>query len=136
MRARGNGGSFADEHWSGPESQGRWTAATQAALMFSVNPPRDLDVSISMGGLLSAKAPEQSVWLDANGCRIGAFKFDLDANSSPRTVRASIPAACIEADGTVILRINTDRILRPKDIEDTDDSRLLGVEIERVVVRE
>lgn len=136
LRTGGNGGLFADEQWWGPEPSGRWTAARQAALMFSVGRPRDLDVSISMGGLLSPKASEQSAWLDANGCRIGAYKFDLAANSSPRTVRASIPAACIDADGTIILRISTDRVRRPKDIEDTDDNRLLGVGIERIVLRE
>jgi hypothetical protein len=115
-----------------PEDWGQWTRATRAALSFSVGAPRDLVVALSIGALLSATAPKQSVWIEANHCRVRGVDFDLAHGSWPQTISGTIPAGCINADGTVILRVNTDRVRSPKEIEINDDERKLGVAVERV----
>ena len=38
--------------------------------------------------------------------------------------------------GKIVLSINTDRVQSPKDIGINDDSRRLGVAVERVLIRE
>jgi hypothetical protein len=132
----GNWGLFADNHWAGPEVWGQWTDATQAGLSFSVGTPRDLVVALSVRPLLSAIAPKQSVWVEANQCRVGGADFDLAHGSGPKTISGDIPAACINADGTVILRVNTDRVRSPKEIGMNDDERKLGVAVERVHIKQ
>jgi len=131
----GNSASFMDDHWAGPESWGQWTAATRAALLFSVGAPRDLGFELSIRGLLSARAPTQAIWLEANQCRIGGIELDLAHGSGPQTISGAIPSACIDIDGKVVLRINTDRARTPKEIGINKDGRRLGLGVERVVIR-
>lgn len=130
----GNGVLFTDDHWVGPESWGQWTGAKQAALWFSVGVPRDLSISLSLRPLLSASAPKQSVWVDANGCRVGAIDFDFAHGSKSQTISGTIPARCV-AGRKVVLNINTDRMRSPKELGINDDVRRLGIGIEKVVVR-
>ena len=73
----GNWALFTDNNWAGAEDWGQWTRAMQAALSFSVGAPRDLVVALSIGSLLSATAPKQSVWVEANQCRVVGFDFVL-----------------------------------------------------------
>jgi hypothetical protein len=131
----GNGALFTDDNWDNAEDWGRWTRATQAALSFSVGTRRDLVVALSVGSLLSATADKQSVWFEANECRVAGVDFDLAHGSGPRTISGSIPADCISADGTIILRVNTDRVRSPKEIGINDDQRKLGVAVERVQIK-
>ena len=133
----GNGALFADDgHWAGPEPWGQWTAAQQATLSFLVGAPRDLGFALTVRGLLSAKAPKQSTWVEANRCRIGGIELDLAHDAEPQTISGVIPASCVDADGRIVLRINTDRLRSPKEIGINDDARKLGVGVERVVIRE
>lgn len=132
----GNGASFVDDHWLAPEPGGRWTGAAQAALSLSVGAPRDLGVALSIHALLSAGAPNQSVWIEANRCRIVGVALDLALGPEPRTISGIIPANCIDADGKILLRINTDRVRSPKEIGINEDTRQLGVMVERVLIRE
>jgi hypothetical protein len=132
----GNGGLFADDHWEGPEPWGRWTNATQAALSFSVDASHDLSVAVAIRPLLSPMAPRQTVWIEVNRCWIGGIEFDLADGSEPQIIAGAIPAACIDADGKVVLRINTDRARSPNEIGINGDKRQLGVGIEHVVIRE
>jgi hypothetical protein len=132
----GNGALFTDNNWGKAEDWGQWTRATRAALSFSVGAPRDLVVALSIGALLSATAPKQSVWIEANHCRVRGVDFDLAHGSGPQTISGTISAGCINADGTVILRVNTDRVRSPKEIEINDDERKLGVAVERVHIKQ
>jgi hypothetical protein len=132
----GNGALFTDNNWAKAETWGQWTRATQAALSFSVGHPRDLVVALSVGSLLSATADKQSVWVEANQCRVGGVDFDLAHGTGPQTISGRIPAGCINADGTVILRVNTDRVRSPKEIGINDDERKLGVAVERVQIKQ
>ncbi len=75
--ADGSGAMFTDEHWAEPEPWGQWTNATQAALAFSLDGPHDLEITLSVLGLVSASAPKQSVWIEANGRQVASFEFDL-----------------------------------------------------------
>jgi hypothetical protein len=127
---------FTDDHWSGPEPWGQWTRDAQAALLFVVDAPRDLSVAISIKPLLSATAPKQTVWVDANQCRVSGVDFDLAHGSGSQTVSGTIPASCIDADGTIILRVHTDRVRSPKEIGINGDARQLGVAVGRVLIRE
>jgi hypothetical protein len=45
-------------------------------------------------------------------------------------------ASCVDADGKVILRINTDRARSPMEIGISGDNRQLGIGVEHVVIRE
>ena len=132
----GNGGLFTDDHWAEPESWGEWTGAAQAALLFSIGAPRELGFVLSIHGLLSATAPKQTMWVEANHCRIGSVEFDLAHRSGPQTVSGAIPANCVDIDGKILLIINTDRVQSPNDIGINDDTRRLGVAVERVLIRE
>ncbi len=136
LAKHGNSASFTDDHWPGLELWGQWTGTTQAALSFSIGVPRDLVVALSIRPLLSAAAPKQSAWVEANRCWIGGIEFDLAHGSGPRTISGTIPADCIDADGEIVLRINTDRVRRQKDIGLGDDMRWLGVGVARVLIRE
>ena len=136
LRQDGNGASFTDNRWFGPEPGGQWTAANQAALSFVVGAPRDLVVALSIRALLSPKAPKQTVWVEANQCRVGSTEFDLAHGPGPQTVEGTIPASCIDADRKIVLRINTDRVRSPKEIGINEDSRRLGVVVENASIRE
>ena len=136
LRQGGNSELFEDDFWSGAEPWGQWTDATRASLTFFVGTPRDLDFAASVHALLSARAPKQSVWIEANQCRVGELSFDLSQGTGPQTSSGIIPAACVDANGRIILRINTDRVRTPKALGINDDSRPLGVGVERIVIRE
>ena len=87
-------------------------------------------------GLLSDQAPRQSVWVDANGCRVGGGRFDLARDVNRLTISGSIPPVCIRKDGIVTLNINTNRAVTPKDIGINEDTRTLGVGIVEIMIRE
>lgn len=132
----GNGASFTDAHWAEPESNGRWTDATRAALLFSVDARRDLSISISMRPLLSTRAPKLTAWIEANQCQIADIAFDLAKNPGPLTISGTIPSRCFEADGKVVLHINTDKARSPKEIGINNDPRRFGIWVERVTVHQ
>jgi hypothetical protein len=132
----GNGALFTDNNWANAEDWGQWTRATQAVLSFSVGTPRDLVVALSVGSLLSATADKQSVWVEANQCRVVGVDFNLAHGTGPQTISGSIPASCMGAGGTIALRINTDRVRSPKEIGINDDDRKLGVAVERVYIKQ
>ena len=132
----GNDASFADDNWSGAEPWGQWTNATQAALVFSVAEPRNLVLELSIRALLSRSAPKQTVWVDANRCRVGSTEFDLAHRPGSQTISGAIPASCVDAGGKVILRINTDRALSPMELGINGDTRQLGIGVEHVVIHE
>ena len=136
LKLDGNGASFIDDRWSGAEPWGQWTNATQAALLFSVGTPRNLSFELSIRALLSRSAPKQTVWVEANHCRVRSTEFDLAHGSRPQTISGTIPATCIDADGKVVLRFNTDRARSPMELGISGDSRQLGVGVEHVVIRE
>ena len=137
LKQGGNGASFTDDHWLKPEPGGAWTGATQAALSFAVDIPRDLVVALSIRALLSASAPKQSVWVEANRCRVGGIEFDIADGFGAQTITGAIPANCVDADGKVVLRIDTDRVRTPKEIGANEvDTRRLGLAVERVLIRE
>ena len=79
---------------------------------------------------MSAQDPEQSVWIDANECRISTTAFNIRRGVVKQELGGTIPEHCIDSDGTVVLKINTDRLLRPKDIGINTDQRRLGVGVE------
>ncbi len=134
LMLHGNGASFTDDHWQKPEPGGQWTKTTQATLSLSVGRPRDLTVVLSIRALLSARAPQQSAWIEANQCRVGGSEFDLAHDA--QTISGVIPTNCIDAHGTIVLRVNTDRVRTPKEIGINTDTRLLGVMVDHVIVRE
>ena len=132
----GNGALFTDNNWGKAEDWGQWTRATRAALSFSVGAPRDLVLALSIGPLLSATAPKQSVWVEANQCRVGGVDFGWAHGSGTKTISGTIPAGCIAPDGSVTLRINTDRVRSPKEIGINVDERKLGVAVVRVQIKQ
>jgi hypothetical protein len=131
----GNGAQYVDDHWAEPESWGQWTDARQATYFFSIATPRNLEFALTVRPLLSSERPKQSVWIDANQCRVGSFDFDLSYASAPHIISGTIPANCINADGKVVLRIDTDGVRTPKDLGLNEDTRALGVGIETLVLR-
>jgi hypothetical protein len=133
LKQGGNSALFTDDDWDGEETWGRWTIAKQAALTFAIGAPRALSFEIAVGALLSASAPKQSVWIEANQCRVSGTEFDL-MHSGEQTISGVIPASCIDANGKVELRINTDRVQSPKEIGLNNDLRKLGVSVKRVVL--
>lgn len=137
LKSAGNSALFTDDHWADPEPEGQWTTSASAALSFAISAPRNLDVELSIRPLLSAGVPKQSVWIDANGCRIDHLEFDWgDGGSAFRALTGAIPAGCVDSDGKVALHINTDHARSPKDIGINGDTRPLGVFVQRVVIRE
>ncbi|MGP0084523.1 MAG: hypothetical protein ACLP0B_12965 [Steroidobacteraceae bacterium] len=132
----GNGALFTDDNWSGAEPWGQWTNATPAALLFSVGRPRNLSVELSIRPLLARSAPKQKTWVEANHCWVGSIEFDSAHVSGSQTISGAIPANCVDADGKIILRINTDRVRTPMEIGISSDSRQLGVGVERVAICE
>jgi hypothetical protein len=67
---------------------------------------------------------------------VGSIEFDLAHVSGSQTISGAIPANCVDADGKIILRINTDRVRSPMEIGINDDPRQLGIGVEHVVIRE
>jgi hypothetical protein len=132
----GNSALFEDDGWVGVEPWGQWTGSAQAALSFTVRPSRDLGFTLLVRGLVSAKAPKQSIWLEANQCRIGDLELDLAHGSGQQIISGTIPAKCLDADGRIVLRINTDRVRSPRALGINDDIRSLGVGVERLIIRE
>ena len=88
----GNGALFTDNNWAKAEDWGRWTRATQSALSFSVDAPRDLVIAVTIGSLLSATSDKQSAWVEANQCRVGGLDFGLTQGTGPQIISGSIPA--------------------------------------------
>jgi hypothetical protein len=132
----GNGEFFTDDHWAEPEGWGQWTSASQAALSFSIGNPRELGVRMFVRALLSASAPKERFWIEANQCRIGGAEFDLAHTPGRQAVSGIIPASCTGHNGKVILRLHTDRVRSPREIGVNADTRTLGVGIERVIIRD
>ena len=104
-------------------------------LSFTVWPPRDRGFALLLRGLVSAKAPKQSIWLEANHCRIGDLEFDLAHHSKSQIISGAIPAKCIDGDGKIVLRINTDRIRSPRALGINDDARSLRAGVEHLIIR-
>jgi len=109
---------------------------SSGGMSFSMGAPREIGFALTVRVLLSAAAPKQSVWIDANRCRVAGLDFDLAQGAGPRVISGTIPADCVDADGTIVLRINTDRVRSPKELGINDDTRRLGVGVENVVIRD
>jgi hypothetical protein len=101
-----------------------------------VDAARDIGFALTVRPFLSVAAPKQSVWIDANRCRVAGFDFDLAQGGGARVISGTIPADCVDADGKIVLRINTDRVRSPKELGLSDDTRRLGVGIEKVIIRQ
>jgi hypothetical protein len=137
LREGGNGWIFANDGWSYPESWGRWTLRKQASATLAL--PRDdrpVEFSLAVRGLLNPRFPRQSVWIEANKCRVGSGDLDLARDIQSLTISGVIPATCIDKGGHLALDIDTDRALAPKDIGFNDDTRTLGVGVTDIVIRE
>lgn len=80
-------------------------------------------------------APKQSIWLEANHCRIGDLEFDLTHGSGSQIILGAIPAKCIDGDGKIVLRIHTDRLRSPRALGINDDVRSLGVGVGYLIIR-
>jgi sensor domain CHASE-containing protein len=91
---------------------------------------------MTLRGLVSAQAPHQSVSISANGCRVASASFDMKQGVTTQTVLGTIPVTCIKLDGSVVLVIDTDRILTPSEIGVNSDQRRLGVGVEKIVLRD
>ena len=89
-----------------------------------------------MRPLLSNSAPKLSASVEANHCRVAAIQFDLADNPSRQTISGTIPSRCINADGKVVLHVNTDRAQSPQEIGINNDPRRFGIWVERVTVRQ
>ena len=97
--------------------------------------PRGLGFALSVRALVSADAPKQSIWLEANQCPIGDLEFDFSHGSGPQIISGATPAKCIDGDGKIVLRINTDRMRSPRTLGINDDARSLGVGIGYLIIR-
>ena len=91
---------------------------------------------MTMHPLLSASAPRQTVWIDANHCRVTGVDYDLSHGSGPLTVSGAIPRSCIGARGTVVLRFSTDGLLQSRrSVGINEDTEAARIGIEKVLVR-
>jgi hypothetical protein len=136
LQKGGNAAFYTDENWAGPEPGGQWTASNQAALSFAVTDSHNLVVTISTHGLVTARAPKQRLWVEANQCHLGGIDFDGVQGATPQTLLATIPTTCIGPDGIVVLHFNTDRVRSPSDLRINGDTRSLGVWVAHVLVAE
>jgi hypothetical protein len=132
----GNGEFFTGAGWSVPEpAWGRWTSDRQAKMSFTLTERHDYHLTISLRAFVVAQDPVQSVWIDANECRISSAAFDLRRGVVTQELEGTIPENCIDRDGIVVLKINTDRLLRPADIGLNTDQRRLGVGVEMISLK-
>ena len=76
---------------------------SSGGMSFSMGAPREIGFALTVRVLLSAAAPKQSVWIDANRCRVAGLDFDLAQGAGPRAISGSIPADCVDADGKIVL---------------------------------
>jgi hypothetical protein len=135
FKTGGNGALFTDDRWFGPEPWGTWIAGDAAGIKFMLESPHDLQFSILVRPFLSSRAPKQSVWVDANGCRVGSARFDVAQNLLVDTISGAIPVSCFDSDGRVVLRIQTDRASTPNEMGINADTRRIGIGVEEIVIR-
>jgi hypothetical protein len=101
-------------------------------ISFTLTEHHDYKLTIDLRAIASAQNPEQLVWIDANECKIASTTFDIRRGVVAQAIKGTIPGSCIRPDGSVMLEINTDRLLRPSDIGLNADQRYLGVGVEAI----
>jgi hypothetical protein len=134
LKIDGDGERFTGKGWSVPEPWGRWTSDFQALISFTLNQRRDYRVVVSLRALVSARVPQQTAWIDANGCRVAEATFDQRRGLGTQTVSGTISENCIKSDGTIVLGINTDRVSTPTEVGINSDKRRLGIGVEAIII--
>jgi hypothetical protein len=130
----GNGADYQGSGWSWPEDDGTWTDGPKATLTLtldrSVRGP--LELAVSAKTFLAPGQPAQVVALFVNGTRIADWAV---RNEDFAELTAMIPEEVAGA-GTLDLVFEVAHPLMPDHFRHNGDRRLLGIKVEKVIVRE
>jgi hypothetical protein len=111
--------------WSASETQYRWTEGTQAALIFSIEKPRDILLTIKfVPFLVASQHQSQRVAILLNGKSIDDFTAD---NPSPGERTVTLPANFLVQKNS--LRFVLPDAVSPSSLGLSHDDRLLGLAV-------
>lgn len=111
--------------WSTAETEFRWTEAKEAALVFSINQPREMKLKFKFHPfVVGGKDAQQRVGISLNGESVDNFILE-DAMPRERTVR--LPASLLRQTNT--LRFDLPDAASPASLGVGPDQRLLGLAV-------
>jgi hypothetical protein len=120
--------------WSDGESSGRWTYGDRAQLMLRLRASQtSVALEFDAVPLLGGDQPTLRVDVTANGQLLGSVEYDHES-PCPSTTRLSLPVNVAESSGEVLVAWHVHGPRSPQELGLSDDTRPLGLFLERVAV--
>ena len=114
--------------WSGREPFSHWTNRGSAAFRFSVNEVKPVALLIKMGPfLMPPRLTSQRLIVKLNEHSVAEYTL---TNSEPAEFRIDVPANVLQNEN--ILVFETPDAEHPKDLGHSNDTRLLGVNVQSI----
>ncbi len=116
--------------WSRPESWGCWSDAPISSIALPLKSARDSDllVSFSSRAFITAKHPELTVEVSANGIYLDTLLYRYPRDSQDRIRTVLIPRIAAEAKPHELeLKFSFNNSTSPRALGVSDDERMLGI---------
>ena len=128
-------GRYLGDGWSGFEPTGVWTTGHRATISFQLPADAGPDLELVLGshGYTSPMHPGLEVVFSARNERLGAHLFRHGVKS--RVTPIPLTGAVVDADGRVVVDIDIDHPVSPKELGTGSDARPLGLHLKCLVVR-
>jgi len=117
--------------WSFHEPAGIWTDAAESDLVLPEpeEAPR-YTLLLGVSPLLMGAVRQQRLSVRVDGAEVASFSV-----AAPQTLSCEVPAAALRRDGRMRIAFAQPDAVRPCDLADSDDRRLLGFQHTRLVLR-
>jgi hypothetical protein len=132
---QGFGGMYATLGWSDPESWGRWSINSEAAIQMRLADRSSTSVKLTlvMSGFVSESHPCQDVGITFNEKKIAQQPLCIGkGGEQPLSYKFILPRELLQADGKINIRFVTPDAISPKKLGISSDERVLGVGIRSV----
>lgn len=127
----GSAWQYAGDGWGGAETWGSWSLGnTEGAVTLNL-PASSYRLDVDAMAYLTEQHPNQTVIVEANGTEVAKWIFELAAPTGTRS--AEIPKALIR-DGSVHIVFKAPGAVSPKQLGQSEDTRVLGLGVKTLTL--
>jgi hypothetical protein len=126
---------FLADGWSWLEPTGVWTTGRRARIIFRLGADLGKDLELVLGGYayVAPEHPEVEVVFTAHGEMLGVRRFRHSETNSD--VRIPLGGVVEDTQGRVVVDLEIDHPMSPKDLGASRDARHLGLHLQWLMVR-
>jgi hypothetical protein len=128
----GSAWQYATDGWCGAEAWGAWTLGNVDGSLLANLPTSSYKLDVDAMAYLTEQHPNQTIIAEANGTEIAKWTFDLASSSGMRS--AEIPKSLIK-DGTLKIVFKAPGSVSPKQLGQSEDTRVLGLGVKTLTLR-